>query len=227
MKTLARLAALALALAACSDDGRAARPDTASATASATPAAAAGTAQPDSGWVPLFDGRSLAGWRASEHPSTFRVENGEIVVHGPRAHLFYDGPVMNHEFTDFELKLEVLTKPRANSGIFIRTAYQPTDWPSRGYEVQVNNSHSDWRRTGSLYGVQDVREGVPDDQWFTIHVTVRGRRVQVTVNGKQTVDYTEPAGAPTRLTGGTIALQGHDPGSEVHYRSVSIRPLGR
>ena len=187
-------------------------------------ASGATTAQPD-GWTPLFDGKSLAGWRAAENPATFSVANGEIVVHGDRAHLFYDGPVMNHHFTDFEFKADVLTKPRANSGIFIRTAYQPTDWPSKGYEVQVNNSHTDWRRTGSLYAVQDVRESEKDNEWFTMHVIVRGRRIRVLVNGRQTVDYTEPADKPTRLTGNTIALQGHDPGSEVHYRNIMIRPL--
>jgi hypothetical protein len=202
MRTIARLALLTLA--ACS----------------------AGSAAGRNGeWVPLFDGRTLDGWRASENPPTFRVENGEIVVHGPKAHLFYEGPVLNHEFRDFELKAEVMTKRGANSGIFIRTAFQPTDWPSQGYEVQVNNSHSDWRRTGSLYAVQDVRESLRDDQWFTIHTIVRGRRVQVMLDGRQVVDYTEPANVPTRLTGGTIALQGHDPDSEVHYRSVMVRAL--
>ena len=146
-------------------------------------------------------------------------------VHGPTAHLFYDGPVSSHDFRDFELKVDVLTKPGANSGIYIRTAFQPTDWPSKGYEVQINNSQSDWRRTGSLYAVQDVREAGRDNEWFTVHAIVRDRRVQVMVDGRQTVDYTEPAGSATRLTGGTIALQGHDPGSEVHYKNIMIRPL--
>ncbi|MEO5815607.1 MAG: DUF1080 domain-containing protein [Gemmatimonadaceae bacterium] len=176
-------------------------------------------------WISLFDGKTLNGWRASENPATFSVANGEIVVHGPRAHLFYDGPVMNHEFKDFEFKADVMTKPSANSGIFIRTTFQDTDWPSKGYEVQINNSHADWRRTGSLYAVQDVREAGRDNEWFTIQVTVRDRSVQVTIDGKQVVDYTEPAGSATRLTGGTIALQGHDPGSEVHYKNVMIRSL--
>jgi hypothetical protein len=204
MKTIARLAAMTLGIAACSTGMSASRSD---------------------GWISLFDGQTLSGWRASENPATFQVENGEIVAHGPRAHLFYDGPVMNHEFKDFELKADVMTKPSANSGIYIRTAFQPTGWPSRGYEVQVNNSQSDWRRTGSLYAVQDVREAGRDNEWFTIHAIVRGRRVQVMVDGRQTVDYTEPVGSATRLTGGTIALQGHDPGSEVHYRNIMIRPL--
>ena len=204
MKTVARLAIVTLGLAACS---------------------AQRSGNQSDGWLPLFDGQTLAGWRASESPATFRVENGAIVVRGPRAHLFYDGPVGNHEFEDFELKADVLTKPGANSGIYIRTEFQPADWPSQGYEVQVNNSHSDWRRTGSLYGVRDVREAEPDDEWFTVRVTVRGRRVQVMVDDRQTVDYTEPADSATRLTGGTVALQGHDPGSEEHYRNILVRPL--
>jgi len=205
MRTIRRLATLTLAAAALTGFTRA-------------------THQPD-GWVSLFDGKTLSGWKASENPATFHVENGEIVVHGPRAHLFYDGPVQNHQFTDFELSVDVLTKPGANSGIYLRTEFQPDGFPSKGYEVQVNNSHTDWRRTGSLYAVQDVREGLPDNQWFTVHATVRGRHITVKVNDRQTVDYTEPDTAKTRLTGGTVALQGHDPGSEVHYKNIRIRPL--
>ena len=178
-------------------------------------------------WISLFDGKTLAGWRVGENASTFSVANGEIIVRGEVAHLFYDGPVMNHEFRDFELKVEVMTRPEANSGVYLRTVFQEKGFPSRGYEVQVNNSHTDWRRTGSLYAVQDVREGVADNEWFTIHATVRGRRVLVDVNGRQTVDYSEPDTSATRLTGGTIALQGHDPGSEVHYRNIMIRALKR
>ena len=188
---------------------------------------ARGNASSSSDWIALFDGRTLDGWRASEHPATFRVEHGEIVVNGPRAHLFYDGPATSTLAGDFELALEARTRPGANSGIYLRTAYQPSDWPSHGYEVQVNNSHTDWRRTGSLYGLQEVREAVPDDRWFTVHATVQGRRIRVHVDGRQTVDYTEPTGSATRLTGGTIALQGHDPDSEVRYRNVRVRRLAR
>ena len=196
--------------------------------AGATLACAAGVpAERTGNWTPIFDGRTLAGWRASENPGSFRVEDGEIVVHGPRAHLFYDGPALDGGLTDFDLRADVLTRAGANSGIFIRTAFQPTDWPSQGYEVQVNNSHTDWRRTGSLYAVQDVREAGRDDEWFTMHVVVRGRRVRVMVDGRPVVDHTEPADSPTRLTGGTIALQAHDPDSEVRYRNVVLRRLDR
>ena len=204
LHTIARLAVMALALGACSAGGRARAGD---------------------GWIPLFDGRTLTGWRAGENPGTFRVQNGELVVHGPRAHLFYEGPVMQHAFRDFEFKTEVMTRPGGNSGIFIRTAFQPTDWPSQGYEVQINNSHSDWRRTGSLYAVRDIREPGRDNAWFTVHTIVRGRRVQVMVDGRTLVDYTEPSDSATRLTGGTVAIQGHDPESEVHYRNIMVRPL--
>ncbi len=190
-------------------------------------ACSSGMRQPrqSDGWLSLFDAKTLAGWGASENPSTFHVENGEIVVHGPRAHLFYEGPVLNHTFTDFELKADVLTKPGANSGIFVRTTFQPTGFPSKGYEIQVNNSHTDWRRTGSLYAVRDVREAGRDNEWFTMRTIVRGRRVQIFVGDRQTVDYTEPDTSATRLTGNTIALQGHDPGSEVHFKNIVIRPL--
>lgn len=206
MKIFARLVAIPLVIAACSSGMHATASD---------------------GWISLFDGQTLTGWRASETPGTFSVANGEIVVHGPRSHLFYDGPVSNHEFKDFELKADVMTKPGANSGIFVRTTFQPTGFPSQGYEVQVNNSQSDWRRTGSLYAVRDVREAGKDNEWFTMRTIVRGRRVQIFVGDKQTVDYTEPDTSATRLTGGTIALQGHDPGSEVHFKNIMIKPLGR
>jgi hypothetical protein len=185
------------------------------------------------GWIPLFDGKTLNNWRASENPATFSVENGMIVAHGPRAHLFYEGPVQSHNFKDFELQVEVMTTPGSNSGIFFHTAFQERDWPSKGYEVQVNNTQSDWRRTGSLYAVQDVKEVyVKDNEWFTETIRVEGNRVTVKINDRQVVDYTEPEGvekqegrAEKRLSSGTFALQGHDPDSRVYYRKVLVRPL--
>ena len=193
-----------------------------------------GTAQTeDDGWISIFDGETLDGWRASENPETFRVEDGVIVVHGPRAHLFYDGPVGNHDFRNFEWKADVMTFPQANSGMYFHTEYQETGWPAKGYEVQVNNSGSDPRRTGSLYAVDDVEVAPAEDgEWFTQHVIVEGRRVRVLVDGEQVVDYTEPDGAerPADMAGrtlssGTVALQGHDPESQVHYRNIMIRIL--
>jgi len=184
-------------------------------------------------WIPLFDGASLNNWKASENPATFKVEDGLIVVHGPRAHLFYEGPVKAHQFKNFELKVEVMTTPGSNSGIFIHTAYQEDGWPTKGYEIQVNNSHTDWRRTGSLYAVNDVKEVyVKDNEWFTEYIKVEGNKVTIKINDKTVVEYTEPENVkslPDRkekhLSSGTFALQGHDPESKVYYKQVLVRPL--
>lgn len=185
------------------------------------------------GWIPLFDGKSLEGWKASENASTFSVRDGTIVVDGPRSHLFYVGPVEGHDFKNFEFQAEVLTKPGANSGIYFHTRYQEEGWPAVGYEVQVNNTHSDPRKTGGLYAIQDVYEApARDDEWFAIYFRVQGKRVIVKVDGKQLVDYVEPEN-PERpesmtqrlLSSGTFALQGHDPESVIHYRNIMVRPL--
>src|SRR6478736_5357270 len=93
-----------------------------------------------------------------DNAETFSVSDGKIVVHGKTAHLFYVGPVENHNFKNFEFKAQVMTMPGANSGIYFHTEYQQGGWPAKGFEVQVNNSHTDWKRTGSLYSVEDVKE---------------------------------------------------------------------
>lgn len=199
----------------------------------ARPHAAATTAA--DGWMPLFDGKSLNGWKASDDPASFSVADGAIVVNavGGHAHLYYDGPIQNHDFKNFELKLDIMTFPGSNSGVYIHTAYQPKDWPAKGYEVQVNNSHTDPKRTGGLYNVQDVYEPpAKDNEWFTMTIKVEGKHVTIGVNGKQLVDYTEPADAKRPdstsqrvLSSGTIALQAHDPKSKVLYKNILIKPL--
>jgi hypothetical protein len=176
------------------------------------------------GWINLFDGKSLDGWKASEHPATFSVADGSIVVYGDRAHLFYEGSVSNHTFKNFEFKADVMTTPGSNSGIFIHTTYQEEGWPSKGYEIQVNNSHTDWRKTGSIYAIQDVKEAAAkDNEWFTEHIIVQGKKITVKVNGKTINEYTE--GENGKLSNGTFALQGHDPKSKVFYKNVMVKPL--
>lgn len=176
------------------------------------------------GWVNLFDGKSLDGWKASEHPATFSVQDGKIQVFGERAHLFYNGSVGNHKFKNFEFKVSVMTTPGSNSGLFIHTDYQETGWPSKGYEIQVNQTHTDWRKTGSVYAVQDVKETfVKDNEWYTEHIIVQGKHITVKVNDKVINDFTETDQG--RLSSGTIALQGHDPKSKVFYKDVMLRIL--
>jgi hypothetical protein len=187
----------------------------------------------NNGWVSLFDGKTLDGWKASEDPSTFKVENGTIVVAGPRSHLFYVGNVNNHSFKNFEFKAQVMTTPGSNSGMYFHTEYQDTGWPSKGYEVQVNNTHTDWRKTGSLYAIQDVKE-IPakDNEWFTQHITVQGKKVTIRVNDKILVEYTEPNNldrakdmAGRSISSGTFALQGHDPESKVYFKDIMVKVL--
>ena len=188
----------------------------------------------EKGWISLFDGKTMSNWKVSaENPSTFRVDSGMIIVNGPRAHLFYNGDVLNHDFKNFELKVTVMTTPGSNSGIFIHTGFQERGWPSKGYEVQVNQTHTDWRKTGSLYGVDDVREVyVKDYEWYTEHIIVQDKKVTIKINDKTVVEYTEPDGIENtqgrkekRLTSGTFALQGHDPASKVYYKQVLVKPL--
>lgn len=127
-----------------------------------------------------------------------------------------------------------MTTPGSNSGIYFHTQYQEGGWPSKGYEVQVNNSHTDWRRTGSLYGVQDVKEVFVDDNvWYTEHIIVQGKHITIKINDKTVVDYVEPEEIATKvkeggrkISNGTFALQGHDPKSIVYYKDIMVKPLG-
>ncbi len=188
---------------------------------------------PKDDWIPLFDGKSLNGWKVGDNAETFSVKDGTIAVHGKTAHLFYVGDVMNHNFKNFDFKAQVMTMPGSNSGIYFHTQYQADGWPSKGYEVQVNNSHTDWRRTGGLYAIQDVKEKLVNDSvWYTERIRVEGKRVQIWVNDKQTVDYTEPDNVQRPddmkgrvLSSGTFALQGHDPNSIVYFKDVMVKPL--
>lgn len=184
-------------------------------------------------WISLFDGKTFNGWKVGDNATSFKVENGAIVVNGNVAHLYYDGVVQQHNFKNFEFKADVLTTPGSNSGIYFHTQYQEKDWPQKGYEVQVNNSHTDWRRTGSLWAIQDVKEAyVKDNEWFTLHIKVKGKHISVAINDKMVVDYTEPENVPREeglkdrfLSSGTFALQAHDPKSKVYYKNIQVKKL--
>ncbi|RZS94876.1 3-keto-disaccharide hydrolase [Cecembia calidifontis] len=185
------------------------------------------------GWISLFNGKNLDGWKIAENPSSFSVEDGIIKIDGPRAHAFYMGDVNGGVFKDFELMVELKTMPKANSGIFFHTAYQEKGWPDKGYEVQVNQTHGDWRKSGSLYAFNDVRETyVKDGEWYTTHIIVKGDHVTVKLNGETVMEYVEskdenrPANAgEKRIDKGTFAIQAHDPESVIYYRSIKVKVL--
>ena len=209
------------------------------------------------GWKSLFDGKSLNGWKASkENPNSYFVKNGTLILKGGRSHLFYTGPVGGANFKNFELKLQAKTMPNSNSGVYFHTRYQDKGWPDQGFEAQVNTTHKDPKKTGSLYAVANVyvamkpeppfivrvdksgaqiwRDRAPsaDGEWFDYHITVLDDNVTIKVNGEITVHWTQPPDwkGPINMAGrvlgeGTVALQAHDPDSEVHYRDIKIRIL--
>jgi len=179
------------------------------------------------GWVSIWDGESLDGWRASENSESFQVEDGNIVVDGPRSHLFYEGSVAGGDFVNFEFKGDVYTYPEANSGIFFHTRYQHIGWPQYGYEAQVNATHTDRRKTGSLYAVNDVLDDAPntDNEWFHYYIRVDGNDIQFKIDGDEVMSFTEPDDreGTISLDRGTISLQAHDPNSRIYYKNLYVR----
>ena len=193
-------------------------------------------------WIPLQDGKSLAGWKAPERPESWKVEDGMFVSRGERSHLYYVGKVGKHDFRNFEFSAEVMTSPGSNSGIYIHTKFQPEGWPAAGYELQVINSNPpaektggyiEYKMTGSIYAVRNtwVAPAV-DNQWFNYRIRVVGKTIQTFINDKLICEYAEPENPfrpkdqQGRLLGsGTFALQAHDPGSVVKYRDLKVRIL--
>jgi hypothetical protein len=196
-------------------------------------------------WISMFNGKDLAGWKSNvttedqpgQKANVFTVKDGELVVSGGRAHLFYVGPEGNAKFRSFEFKAKVKTTPGSNSGIYFHTAFEDKGWPSKGYECQVNATHLDRKKTGGLYAVADVMDKAPnkDNEWFDYSIKVDGNHIVISINGKVITDWTQPADwdpAKTlfnmlgrKLGEGTIALQGHDPKSTTFYKDLFIRPL--
>lgn len=188
-------------------------------------------AELEPGFVPLFDGKTFNGWKmAVENTNTWKIEDGALVTRGDRCHLFYVGDPK--PFKNFELRVDVMTERNANGGIYIHTRYQERDWPKHGFETQVNNTHSDWKKTGSIYDVANVgTSAARDNEWWTQTVIVQGNRITVKVNDKVVVEYTEPPGAQPRkdftrkIDEGTFALQAHDPKSVVRFKNIRVKRL--
>ncbi len=200
-------------------------------------------AQSAQDWIPLQDGKSLAGWKANNRPESWVVEDGVFVTRGGPSHLFYVGKVARHDFRNFEFSAEVMTSPGANSGIYVHTKLQPTeDWPSAGYELQVINSNPpaekmngyiEHKMTASIYAVRNTWVApAKDNEWFNYRIRVVGKTIQTFINDQLICEYAEPAepyrakDKPGRLLGsGTFALQAHDPGSVVKYRNMKVKIL--
>lgn len=188
-------------------------------------------ADSDDGFVTIFDGKTFNGWKPSvENSNTWKIEDGAFVTRGSRSHLFYVGDPK--PFKNFELKVDVMTKPGANGGIYFDTQYQAYGWPTNGFECQVNNTESDWKRTGSLYDVANLgATPAKDNEWWTQDILVEGNTVTVKINDITVLQYIEPPGAQPgpvfvrKLGEGTFALQAHDPTSVVYYKNIRVKRL--
>ena len=224
----------------------------------ATPATPAGDDKAD-GWVPLFNGKDLTGWKIHPEPNKgaikkvivkeeggkvvgydaedkagktvalWAVKDGLLVGAGPHSHLFSE----KDDYTDFHYRVEAKINDKGNSGQYIRTKFGP-NFP-QGYEVQINATHTDQIRTGSLYPAfgkltDDERKSIlvmkdaphKPDEFFTQEVIADGNRIQISVNGKQTVDFKDTKNTYTK---GHFALQGHDPGSVMTFKKVEYKPI--
>jgi hypothetical protein len=194
-------------------------------------ATALSAADSEEGFVQLFDGKTFNGWKIAEpETKSWRIEDGALVANGQPSHCFYVGDEM--PFKDFEFKVDVMTEPGSNGGIYFHTKFQEKSWPKAGFECQVNVSHTDWKKTGSLYDIANL--GVTpaqDNKWWTQHIIVKGNKVTVKIDGKTVLEYNEPSGAQPgkdfqrKLSEGTFAFQAHDPKSVVRYKNVRVKRL--
>jgi len=186
----------------------------------------AARAADDSKWVPLFDGKSLEGWeKVGNQESVWEVKDGAIQGSGvPSMLVCTKGPYKN-----FKYRAEIKINDGGNSGLYFRTTRKPgfTD----GYEAQIDSTHRDPIRTGSLYGFCHVyKQLVKPDTWFTYELEVRddvwrGRkmtRIKITVDGNELYEYLD---FEQTFKNGHFAFQQHDPGSKVSIRKVEVLPL--
>jgi hypothetical protein len=180
-------------------------------------------------WVSLFDGSTLSGWTPVEHragTNKWEVVDGAIVGSGGAGMLYSP----KGEYKNFKFRAEVKINDHGNSGLYFRTPAADGDF-SKGYEAQIDSTHSDPIRTGSVYGFVHVyKQLVPPDSWFTYEVEVvdknwRGLNVphiKVSVNGELLFEFIERTKAWDK---GYFAFQQHDPGSKVEIRKIEVMEL--
>ena len=193
-----------------------------------------------SAWRDLFNGKNLDGWQANVRPESFTVQNGLLKAHGRNgmSHLFYVGESGSDvALKNFELVAVVRSEPNSNSGIFFHTdrELRGGKYLNKGYELQLNSSKKEKRKTGSLYGVVNLDSSPVDEtDWFECRLRVKGKHIEAFIEGKQVIDYTEPDN-PVREkkrakrlidpAGGALAIQAHDPGSVFYFKQIRVREL--
>lgn len=184
------------------------------------------------GFVLLFDGKTFEGWKGNR--DVFRIQDG-VIIGGS-----LDQPVARNEFlrttntyTDFELRLQFkLLGEGSNAGIQFRTKEIPDHHEVSGYQADMGNGwwgclYDESRRNRILAGPEPEERDplVKQEAWNDYRIRCKGKRIQLWINGKATVDYQEQE-AEIPVTG-IIAVQIHGgPPAEAHYRSIRLRKLG-
>ena len=185
------------------------------------------------GWVSIFDGKTFEGWKKNETYEGFKIENGCIVGFDGRNHLYY-----MEELKNFELMIDVKINQEGNSGVYVKSQWNEGNWPI-GFELQVNSSHGDPQKTGTLYNIIKIFKAPHgDNEWFTYHIICKGNTLECRVNGNVLYTYVDPmerGGIPQegsindgnkRISQkGHISLQQHDPKSAPMFRNIFIKKL--
>ncbi|MDR1477680.1 MAG: DUF1080 domain-containing protein [Planctomycetaceae bacterium] len=188
----------------------------------------------ESGWTKIFNGENFEGWKSNEKYEGFEIKDGAIVGKGGRNHLYY-----MQELKNFELKIDVKINKGGNSGVYVKSQWQDANWPTTGFELQVNSSNGDPVKTGSLYNIIKIPKAPHgDDEWFTYHLTLKGNTITARVNDKLLYTYVDPmekGGTPqgSNITEqnkrisqkGYITLQQHDPKSIPSFKNIYLKKL--
>jgi hypothetical protein len=178
------------------------------------------------GWINLFNGRDFTDWKIDKwNPESITIKDGAIICQGKRTMVYYTGEAKDAK--NFHFSADVMTKPGSNGGIFFHTKYQDKGWPV-GHEAQINQTHGDPVKTGSIYIVKKHLEApAKDNEWFRYEIIVKGDTVETKVNGKSVVIYKEEPGIEDRrkLSQGTFGIQAHDPKSIVLTKNIKVKLL--
>lgn len=183
----------------------------------------------EEGFTAIFDGKTLDGWEGNE--KFFRVADGAIIAGTlqekiPRNEFL----ATKKEYEDFELRLQVKLVPATgNAGIQFRTKRIPNHHEVSGYQADVGQGwwgklYDESRRNKILAGDDKLGDKLKKEDWNDYVIRAEGKRIQLWVNGVQTVDYTEKD--DNIDSKGIIAVQIHsgEPG-EASYKNIRIKEL--
>jgi hypothetical protein len=173
------------------------------------------------GWISLFDGESMFGWKANNDPEAggvnWSVRDGAISADSGEQGLL----VTTVPFADYELRCDYRLAEGGNSGIFLRTTFRPIDAARDCYELNMCDSHPEYP-TGSLVGRQKGRRVAGEGAWKTYHVRLQGPQITVKLDDHEVLDFTDE-GTAVRLAG-YIGLQKNV--GRIEFRNIFLRPLG-